>query len=314
MQLKSQKLEAPKVKDVLEKIKPAMTEWFVVARTFIDGNYGAKNVVDLKSCGSPMENTKIWDNFKKNFAHLFTLISDGQKSTADKFTANLFKGIIERPYCGEILSGIAVLYTLKDILGKKATAQDTSALIFKWGLERKLQDIFLNEGIPVEATSVALKTIVNVLGVIDIVAHIKAPKTEKDGEVAKTSPKVVKEHAGKILHYLLTRKDANVICGLNSFDNVLWFNEEKMTDVIWYAIAVPVLLGNFSKIKELEAIEKLLVTNQKKAAYKADTFAELLPMPVMDKKSQKKKGSKGSTAEATTKSKVKTKGKKEKTM
>lgn len=79
---------------------------------------------------------------------------------------------------------------------------------------------------------------------------------------------------------------ASAVAGINLFDNVLWFNQELMSDALWYAVAVPAYLGGGlaeSTKDGLDAVAKILADAQKKAEYRADQLCELLPPPEVKK-------------------------------
>ena len=102
---------------------------------------------------------------------------------------------------------------------------------------------------------------------------------------------MLKENAGVIVEKIVKSKNAGLIAGVNNFDNILWFNDEKMTDALWYAVSVSAILNAKTSVyPQLETILALLIASQKKSEYKADIFMELLPAPVAkEKKTASKK-------------------------
>jgi hypothetical protein len=188
-----------------------------------------------------------------------------------------------------MFAGMAVAASLQSVLGKKATAKDTAALVALWGLERKLQDLLLNRGIPVAATSVPLKTMVVTLPFLDLLSQLK------EADTSKLDIKAVKKVAGIMVDTIVHNKEASVVAGVNLFDNVLWFNQELMSEALWYAIAVPAFIGSGldeSTKEGLETVAKTLATAQKKAEYQADQLCELLPPPEVKKPKSSKSSSK----------------------
>ena len=185
---------------------------------------------------------------------------------------------------------MAVASSLQSVLGKKATAENAAALISQWGLERKLQDLLLNRGIPVAATSLPLKTMVVTLPFLDLLPQLKRADT-----TAKVDAKTVKKVAGIMVDTIVHSKAASAVAGINLFDNVLWFNQELMSEALWYAVAVPAFIGGGlgeSTSDGLEAVAKTLATAQKKAEYRADQLCEILPPPVVEKSKGAKVSSK----------------------
>lgn len=310
VQLQSSQMEKPAVAQVLERVKPAIMTWIDVARQFIDGNYGAKTVVDLDMCGKLESSKKVWEQFKKSFTAMFALFEKGQTGE-NTYAASVFEGIVERPRCGEILGSFSVLYTLRLILGSKATAKNTADLISLWGLDRKLRDILLGEGISVATSYIPLRNSLCVLPFIDVLENMKtAKKTEKDEE-EKISPKVVKECAALLMHSIVTSSDAALIAGVNVFDNIVWFNDEKMADAMWFGTVVPAVIGSLEdKHALLEAMYKELMTAKKKAEYKVDNLTTLLPLPTPKVKAkatgEKVKGKASDKSEKSSSAKTKT--------
>ena len=131
------------------------------------------------------------------------------------------------------------------------------------------------------------------LPLVDLVAQLK-----KADATAKVDDKAVKKVAGIMVDTIVHSKAAGAVAGINLFDNVLWFNQELMTEALWYAVAVPAYLGDglAESTKEgLEAVEKMLATAQKKAEYRADQLCVLLPPPEV-KKPATKAGAKSAKA------------------
>lgn len=275
--LKNQKLVAPKLQDILADIKPAALKYFEMADQFIDGNYGAQSVVDRKKCGKKLDSEKLWKLLEKRITALVKFADSGQKKAADSFTVSVFEGMHERSACSQMLAGFVVLYSLRDVLGNKATAQNAADLIAKWGLERKLQDILLNENIPTSQTYVPVRTILSSIPFCDAIASLKADSS------GKVPQKLLKETAGVVADKLVHAPTAAITAGVNNFDNILWFNDERMADAVWYSVAVPAIMNvtTASDYPNLETVLALLTAAQKKAEYRAETFVEFLPLPVV---------------------------------
>ena len=289
VQLKTQKLTAPKAAEVLAAAEPAARVWFETVDAFIEGNYGASAVVDRTCCGKKIPAEKMWKLLEKRLTGLFKTAATGQKKAADSFTVTMFEGMASRPACAQMLAGFTVLYSIKDVLGDKATAADTAALIARWGLERKLQDMLLNENIPVSDTYVPLRSILAALPYSDVIKAVKTPSE------ATVSSAAVKAAAGTIAQSVVYNPAAAVTAGVNEFNNVLWFNEERMTDTLWFAVVVPAVMNaDVALYPLLETLLALFIAAQKKSEYRADVFAELLPAPAVKarKTASKKTGKK----------------------
>lgn len=323
----TEQVKIPTVTAIIEAMEEPMKNWFTVADEFIEGNYGAAQVVDRKLCGKMDSVEKLWTGFKKDFTQLLknfagiqklvassskakgckksakeTAVSVEATAEATKFDVSLAEGILSRPAATQMLAGMAVASSLKSVLGKKATAKDAAALVSLWGLERKLQDLLLNRGVPVAATSLPLKTMVVTLPFLDLV-----PQLKRADAAAKVDTKTVKKVAGIMVDTIVHSKAAGTVAGINIFDNVLWFNQELMTEALWYAVAVPAYLGGTlaeSTKEGLGAVAKTLADAQKKAEYRADQLCLLLPLPEVKKPAAK--ASKAAKAEKTAKSSQKT--------
>ena len=296
-QVKTLGVTQPKVADVLKSVKDVAENWFKTVDVFIEGNYGAKSVVDRKKCGKMPPVEKLWKSFEKRYTTFTKFAVDGQKKLANSFAVTVFEGMANRVAAAQMLAGFIGLYSIRDVLGNKASAMDASALIEKWGLERKLQDILLNENIPSSETYVPLKTILSSVAYIDCLEKIK------EDDSAKSFDKILKDVTGIIASKIVSGKDARIIAGVNNFDNVLWFNSERMSDAVWYAVVVPAIMESKIKSDVLEKILALFVAAQEKSEYRADVFTELLPAPVV----------KTTKTTKTTKSKTEKGVKKEKT-
>lgn len=314
VQLKNAKAEAPAIAAILERMEQPMMEWFQVTEEFIEGNYGAAKVVDRKKCGKVTSTEKLWSAFKKDFARLLKTFERGQKLvaassakskrgaapaqiSASKFEVSLYRGLIERPAATQMLAGMAVAFSLCQVLGSKATSADAAALISLWGLERKLQDLLLNEGVPVAATATPLKTIVTTLPFCGLLSKLRpsAGRASDDAAVreaksatagVKVDTKTIKAVAGIMVDTIVKCKDAGAVAGINSFDNVLWFNQELMSEALWYAVATPAFIGGGlagTTSSGLESVSKTLVTAQRKSRYRADELCRLLPPPSVKK-------------------------------
>ncbi|AEE17648.1 alpha-amylase family glycosyl hydrolase [Treponema brennaborense] len=297
--LKARKLTAPALKDVLETLKPSALVWFETLDAFIHGNYGASAVLGGRDCGKKIPAEKIWKNVEKRLTAIVRTAEIAQKTAAAQkaavkkeallkenaqddaarksdtaFTVSLYEGMLERPACPEMLAAFALLYAAKDVLGSKATAGSAADLIELWGLERKLQDLLMNENVPAADSFVPLKTILSVLRVCDIAAAVPL------NEAGEATPKAIKAAAGTVADHIVHGKYAPLTAGTNSFDNVLWFNAERMTDTVWYAISVPAFFaaGDVS-VSLLAKLSALLSGAQVKAEYRAAAFTELLPLP-----------------------------------
>lgn len=323
----TEQVKIPTVAAIIEAMEEPMKNWFTVADEFIEGNYGAAQVVDRKLCGKMDSVEKLWTGFKKDFTQLLknfagiqklvassskakgckksakeTAVSVEATAEATKFDVSLAEGILSRPAATQMLAGMAVASSLKSVLGKKATAKDAAALVSLWGLERKLQDLLLNRGVPVAATSLPLKTMVVTLPFLDLV-----PQLKRADAAAKVDTKTVKKVAGIMVDTIVHSKAAGTVAGINIFDNVLWFNQELMTEALWYAVAVPAYLGGTlaeSTKEGLGAVAKTLADAQKKAEYRADQLCLLLSLPEVKKPAAK--ASKAAKAEKTAKSSQKT--------
>ena len=323
VQLKNTKAEVPAIATILERLEEPMKQWFQVANQFIEGNYGASQVVDRTKCGTMAATDKLWAGFKEDFTRLLKLFASipsvagttgsataaakSAESTRTKFQSSLFQGLLERPAATQMLAGMMVAFSLRQVLGSKATASQAAALISLWGLERKLQDLLLNEGVPVAATAIPLKTIVLTLSFCDLLTKLKpakttaatgtsatsetAKKSAKAGAEVKVDAKAVKAVAGIMVDAIVAGKDAREVAGVNLYDNILWFNEEKMEDALWFAVAIPAFLGGGLdggwQEAGLEAVDKSLAAAQKKSQYRADQLCRLLPPPVVKKPAKK---------------------------
>lgn len=313
-------VKLPSVASIVKALEEPMKRWFAVADEFIEGNYGASKIIDRKKCGKIISTDKLWSTFRKDFTQLLKAFEQGQRLvaassarsskrvtptqiSASKFEVGLCCGLMERPAATQMLAGMAVASSLQSVIGSKASASQGAALISLWGLERKLQDLLLNEGVPVAATASPLKTIVTTLPFCDLLSKLR-PDASKTGESAvratataglRVDAKTVKAVAGIMVDTIVKCKDAGAVAGINSFDNVLWFNQELMSEALWYAVAVPAFIGgglSDAASSGLESVSKTLATAQKKSQYRADELCRLLPSPLARESKVTKTGAK----------------------
>ena len=93
--------------------------------------------------------------------------------------------------------------------------------------------------------------------------------------------------------------------GINSFDNIIWFNKELVEDSLNDAILLMALDSTEAKLPEIFKLHKILFAAKLKSAYKVELFVkEFEPKPAKKTKAEKtpaKKTEKKTTASKTKK-------------
>ncbi len=189
-----------------------------------------------------------------------------------KLIQKLFTSITTAPFLCEILAGYIMLYSIRDVIGDKATANDTERLINLWCLDRKLRDLLVEGGKPSKDLFYTFKVLLEGTRFCD----------------AKLKKETLQQSCYDFVSGVLSSEQGAVVLGLNNFDNVLWFNKEKSDQTTFMAILLYVLLSTKNSDYDLllEAWD-ILSEKQEASGYNASRFAELLKPAVQESKKTK---------------------------
>lgn len=260
----------------LKKIQEPALAFFAMLEKFIEGNYGFSSVIDQKKTGKKQTMEKIWRQFSARIKNL-VFIATGEKGNTNEYSPllkELYKGILERPFMCEILASYCILYTLRDIIGNKASAKDTKNLIALWCLDRKIADILHEFGKNSPEIYNRFKHMLEVTQFCDV----------------SIDPKNPNKTAFAFLNTLVNDNNGRAILGVNLFNDIVWFNKEKAEETVWLTVMIYTLfVATPAAYPNVHRIWKLLVDAMNKSDYKIDSWLELLAPSKNEKVRTKKK-------------------------
>ncbi len=260
---------------LLKDSKKAGIAYFDMLEIFIGGNYGSSTILKPKKEKEPCDTEVIWDNFEKRVTRLVKLCEDVQnkKTVSDPLTVSLYESILSHPYMCEILGGICILFTLKDVLGKNVSSSATRDLIQLWCLERKMRDILVSMGKPSKDMYNQFKILIAITEFCD--TDFKS--TDLDAVV------------WNMLQTLSTGDLAFPILGVNRFNDTLWYNKESAQATIEYAAILYTVFR--AKPQDYTSIKKMwdtILLAIDESEYKIERLLEILT----PKKAKKTKSTK----------------------
>ncbi|MDR1747571.1 MAG: alpha-amylase [Spirochaetaceae bacterium] len=221
------KKKSLKVKDVLERVEKSARTYFETLACFISGNYGSAKAFDPKTVGPEVPVEEAWNRFSLRYLRLMKIRElaehpvdahpgDTLSPRTAEIAGKMYKGICSRPFMAEVLTGYNILCSVRDVIGDRATGQDTKELINLWCLDRKVRDALTDYGVPSKDGFYIFKTILDLMPFADI----SLSGNDRQRTAWTLVKKLVESDAGR-----------NVM-GLNMFDNILWFNSEKTNEAL----------------------------------------------------------------------------------
>ncbi|MGP1587243.1 MAG: alpha-amylase family glycosyl hydrolase [Treponemataceae bacterium] len=252
-----------KLASILTAAKPAGIQYFKTLVDFIKGNYGSSTVLGKKEYGDKLSCEAVWKNFSSRINCLvkLPLISQSEEENTKKFGKYLNCGFEKYPYIYELLAGFAIIYSVRDVIGSKATAGDTKNLINLWGLDRKIRDILVEFGKPSRDMQTTFKTLLEAITICDF----------------KLNSKNTQIMAGTIAETFVHSDVANVVLGINMFDNILWYNKEKLENVIWSVGTVfSLFAAKSTDYPNLYKVTTILAKAMDDSEFRAEKLLELL--------------------------------------
>ncbi|WP_062327005.1 alpha-amylase family glycosyl hydrolase [Treponema endosymbiont of Eucomonympha sp.] len=293
----------------LEKVRPVGVKFFQTLASFINGNYGAAEVLgrelDMpktqeKTAKTPSradtvlgtaesaailiyvsdsDYEELWEQFSARMTHFVSYMQKINRYTAsntkkpparDTLLAPLADSLGDIPALTELLAGFIMLYSLDDIVGKNAPQTGARDLITQWGLDYKFVDIVSSLRQVPRATLAATAA-----ALTEIFPLASLPPTAAN--LGKT--------AHGIAAALLDAPSAAVTLGKNTFSGQVWFNKELSDKTFALAVLFP-LLVSAEKPDKLSARAKLyetLIAAREKSGYKADVFLKALGVEETEK-------------------------------
>ncbi len=309
VQRKVQKIKAPKLSEILSKAEVNGKAFYKMVETFIEGNYGFDTVIDKKKAGIKHSAENAWKKFTQRITRLVKIAENAQKTSAGEKNLDvmLYDGMFARPCTPEIFAGYTMLYSMREVIGENATAQDVQKLIKLWGLDRKFRDALNEYGV------LGFDTFAITKELVEVTANADFDLTTK--------------HLDALIYLgvrsLFDSDNAVIMTGLNVYNNIRWFNKERTDDTLWCTQMIYALYSLKSQDEQLfmKVINKIAKAKLE-AEYKADKFIELLKpsdeklekyLESLKPKVQKKKAAAKKTSAKKTETKAKATVKKAKT-
>ena len=297
--LQQSKIKTPKLADVLKKSKDAGVAYFEKLAEFVRGNYGAAQILDKAVIDKSVDAEKIWKSFSANLTQIAEIKALAEKPGAAlqkkeiSYVRDLYETLLAKPHGAEHALIFAVVNATRLAIGKKAKAADGAELARYWGLSRKMFAL-LKDAVSTDSDAyVAQRQVIAMAALCDAAVLAKTDKAA----------------AYEVFVRLFGDKEAYVLTGLNTFNNVRWFRKEDM-EAILQQIALAQGIVHYKKagFEKLAAFNKALEKFVKAAEYNADNLLKLLEPPkpkakpkakVAAKKAEAKKGTANATAKKT---------------
>ena len=287
---KEKNIKDVKLADVLDRVKPLGIKYFETLVNFIEGNYGSSTVLAKDEKGERLSYDEIWKNFVARINALvkITELDDKKaKDDAGKLGIYLNEGLAKRDFMVELLTGFIMLYSVRDVIGSKASATDTKNLINLWCLDRKIRDILVEFGKPSKDMYTSFKTLLETAKFCDY----------------KITAKNCNQMAYDIMNDLVHSDMASTVLGVNMYDSVLWFNKERLEDAIWAGTMLyTIFAAKPADYANVYNVDKLIFTAVEGSEYRAEKLVELLK-PAVEEKPKKAKAEKTTAKKTTSKAK-----------
>jgi hypothetical protein len=292
---KEKNIKDVKLADVLDRVKPLGINYFETLVRFIEGNYGSSTVLTKDEKGERLSYDEIWKNFVGRINSLVKITELNAKKASDdagKLGIYLNEGLAKRDFMVELLTGFIMLYSVRDVIGSKATANDTKNLINLWCLDRKIRDILVEFGKPSKDMYTSFKTLLETAKFCDY----------------KITAKNCGQMAYDIMDDLVHSDMASTVLGVNMYDSVLWFNKERLEDAVWTGTMLyTIFAAKPADYANVYNVDKLIFTAVEGSEYRAEKLVELLKPA---EKATKAKASKAEKAEKPATKKASSKAKK----
>ena len=287
---KEKNIKDVKLADVLDRVKPLGIKYFETLVNFIEGNYGSSTVLAKDEKGERLSYDEIWKNFVSRINALvkITELDDKKaKDDAGKLGIYLNEGLAKRDFMVELLTGFIMLYSVRDVIGSKASATDTKNLINLWCLDRKIRDILVEFGKPSKDMYTSFKTLLETAKFCDY----------------KITAKNCNQMAYDIMNDLVHSDMASTVLGVNMYDSVLWFNKERLEDAVWTGTMLyTIFAAKPADYANVYNVDKLIFTAVEGSEYRAEKLVELLK-PAVEEKPKKAKAEKTTAKKTTSKAK-----------
>ncbi len=302
--LKANDIEQPKLKDIFEEVEDAAMDYYKLESEFaakamelleaekllakekseVKGvKLAKKKTVEnqketrVTKKSAELSPAKRFQAFCNQVEYLASAMSAAQGVSADSSAASggthyrlsdspmksdqdnaIYDGLMDYENSAEILCAFAMVSSA----GKENC--------MKWGYDRKLTELLSKAEIKGEGIRNTFKSLFLMMKIRDM--NFGATGFVKSTEA--------------IARALVEGPDSYLLTGANDYNNVRWFNKEKMDSSLWYAFTAVTMYSPRNQKEQVKRLYKLLVAAKDGAEYRCDKFLEPL---VQEKKSVTKK-------------------------
>ncbi|MGL4982976.1 MAG: alpha-amylase, partial [Treponemataceae bacterium] len=293
---KKHKLKIPAITKTLLQMEDNAKKYFHVLDECLSQNDFVQSILKKSKNSKKMTSDQVWQKLKKRILALNSIRKFAEtppKSFSNdlmSFYTHSYKIILDNPLFPSLLCGYTILYTLKDLFASRATANDITAIIYSLGLNRKMSEmIFEAENLLAEKNKrTAFFSYDEVVSLVKTsIEIINNPATKKD---------TCNDYIFSILSNLNNSQNAGMIIGKNTFENITWFNAQKMKTVESLLYLVQLLFSNPKKdFPMILETNKKLALGVKKSEYKMEKLLEYFSPSTTTKKKRQKKNTKKTT-------------------
>jgi hypothetical protein len=202
----------------------------------------------------------------------------------------------------EMLALWCVLYSLRDAAGSRCSAAQAKNLAALWALDRRLAKILSRratkastaynearfpaedslrfytksalEAMPLCVSSFAAKKPSKAAANTKVAAQKLSSRQKTFAR--KAAIKKFLPAAHKIAIHFFRSKNAPYICGVNMYNNVLWFNKENFETATLFALLLHDLFAPKNSLEETDAVYTLLAQAKDASEYQAEKLLALL--------------------------------------
>ena len=218
------KPKAPKTAPFIDSLREPALRFIRIAAEYLDGASGRYESFDRSPDYVDLEAETIWEQFAQTIQRLARLVEYATKPpatlppAAKTFAAKAVEGIAAEANAADYLAGYAVLAILRGVVGEGATGEDARRLVDHWCLDRKLKESYQASGLPADESF-------RIVGLLKMILARTAPQEGEDGRPVD---------ALELARDAFTAFDSRSYLGVNVFEEVAWFNKERLDEAIFY--------------------------------------------------------------------------------
>ncbi|GHV88678.1 hypothetical protein AGMMS50267_10380 [Spirochaetia bacterium] len=198
--------------------------------------------------------------------------ADSPSSTAEaakatqtaKFLRLIAGELAVRPVIAAFAAGYGALSLLRAVIGKGASGAEVRALAEHWGLDRKLREVFIAQGVPGDEA----------YRVTEIIKAVLARTSPADAGVYG-SPLT----AETVLLENYQADDFRRIIKVNLFEDQTWFNKEAFDEALFYAPLFLLLEYGSAAAETIASLTEQFRKAEEASGYKLDLLAGALAKP-----------------------------------